>query len=211
VVHNLPTWRGLDPSPWPPGADDDAIARLLDLAEETAPEVAAHMQRTSRLAQTFAVALELPEALLRLVVRTARLHDIGKLAIPPWVLEKPGPLSDSERRLMRTHPVMGQKILERKPVLIALGPLVRATHERWDGHGYPDRLKGTSIPLPARMVALCDAFDAMTKIATYRTSLSAGKAIEEIRRGAGSQFDPGIAEPFIAIFEEHVDRWAVGA
>jgi two-component system cell cycle response regulator len=211
VVHNLPTWRGLDPSPWPPGADDDAIARLLDLAEETAPEVAAHMERTSRLARAFAVALELPEPLLRLVVRTARLHDIGKLAIPPWVLEKPGPLSDAERRLMRMHPVMGQKILERKPVLIALGPLVRATHERWDGHGYPDRLKGTSIPLPARMVALCDAFDAMTRVRDYRTPLTIDKALEELRRGAGAQFDPGIVEPFSALFEECVDRWAVGA
>jgi HD-GYP domain-containing protein (c-di-GMP phosphodiesterase class II) len=211
VVHNLPTWRGLEPSPWPPGADDDAIARLLDLAEETAPDVAGHMERTSRLAQAFTVAIELPEALLRLVVRTARLHDIGKLAIPPWVVDKPGPLSESERRLMRAHPVMGQKILERKPVLLALGPLVRATHERWDGNGHPDRLKGTSIPLPSRIVSVCDAFDAMTHDRAHSRPMTVEKALEELRRGAGAQFDPGVVEPFSAIFNERIDRWAVGA
>jgi HD-GYP domain-containing protein (c-di-GMP phosphodiesterase class II) len=211
MVHNLPTWRGLEPSSWPPGADDDAIARLLDLAEETAPSVAAHMERTARLARTFAVETEIPEALLQLVVRTARLHDIGKLAIPPWVLEKAGPLSESERRLMETHPVMGQKILERKPVLMALGPLVRATHERWDGNGYPDRLKGTSIPLPSRIVSVCDAFDAITHLGTYSRPLTIEKALDELRRGAGAQFDPGVVEPFTAILEDRIDRWAVGA
>ena len=211
VVEEQPVWRKLDSSPWPPGADDDAVARLLDLAEETAPEIAAHMERTARLARRFAAGLELPESLLQLVVRTARLHDIGKLAIPPWVLEKPGPLNDTERRMMRAHPVMGQRILERKPVLIALGPLVRATHERWDGNGYPDRLKGAAIPLPSRIVAVCDAWDAMTNSRVYRGSLTQERASEELSRGAGTQFDPGIVESFRALFDDQIDRWAIGA
>ena len=81
---------------------------------------------------------------------------------------------------MRAHPVMGQRILERKPVLIALGPLVRATHERWDGNGYPDRLKGAAIPLPSRIVAVCDAWDAMTNSRVYRGPLSRVRASEEL-------------------------------
>jgi HD-GYP domain-containing protein (c-di-GMP phosphodiesterase class II) len=208
VVHDLPSWRPLETSPWPPGADDDAVARLLDLAEDTAPDVAAHMERTARLARRFGMELDLPEPLLQLVMRTARLHDIGKLAIPPWVLEKPGPLSEPERRLMRGHSVMGQRILERKPVLMSLGPLVRATHERWDGHGYPDRLKGSAIPLPSRIVSVCDAWDAMTHPRVYRGPLGTRRAIEEMRRGAGTQFDPGIVEPFCELFEARIHVFA---
>jgi HD-GYP domain-containing protein (c-di-GMP phosphodiesterase class II) len=208
VVHDLPSWRSLETSPWPPGADDDAVARLLDLAEEAAPEVAAHMERTSRLARRFAMDIGLPDPLLQLVSRTAQLHDIGKLAIPPWVLEKPGPLSESERRLMRAHSTMGQRILERKPVLMALGPLVRATHERWDGHGYPDRLKGSAIPLPSRIVAVCDAWDAMTHPRVYRGALGNQRAIDEMRRGAGTQFDPGVVQPFCELLESSTGAFA---
>jgi HD-GYP domain-containing protein (c-di-GMP phosphodiesterase class II) len=211
VVHDLPSWRTLETSPWPPGADEDAVARLLDLAEESAPDVAAHMERTARLARWFGADVGLPDPLLQVLSRTAQLHDIGKLAIPPWVLEKPGPLSESERRLMRAHSTMGQRILERKPVLMALGPLVRATHERWDGNGYPDRLKGPAIPLPSRIVAVCDAWDAMTNTRVYRGPLSCARAREELTRGAGAQFDPGIVQPFRALLDEQIDRWAIGA
>jgi HD-GYP domain-containing protein (c-di-GMP phosphodiesterase class II) len=211
VVHRLPSWRGLETSPWPPGVDEDAIARLLDLAEESAPEVAAHMERTARLARVFGAHVGLPDTLLQLVMRTARLHDIGKLAVPPWVLEKPGPLSESERRLMRSHAVMGQRILERQPVLMALGPLVRATHERWDGNGYPDRLKGPGIPLPSRIVTVCDAFDAMTSPRPYSGPMTTEKALDELRRGGGTQFDPGAVEPFCDLFEGRIDHVAIGA
>lgn len=211
MVHRLPSWRGLDASPWPPGSDDDAIARLLDLAEEAAPDVAAHMERTSRLARRFVVEAGLPDTLVRTVVRTAQLHDIGKLAIPPWVLEKPGPLNDAERRLMRSHPVMGQKMVERKPALLSLGPLIRSTHERWDGYGYPDRLKGAAIPLPSRIVAVCDAFDAMTHPRPYGGTASAEAAIAELQRCTGAQFDPGAVALFCDIFDAAVDRIAMGA
>jgi HD-GYP domain-containing protein (c-di-GMP phosphodiesterase class II) len=187
------------------------VAALLELVEEAAPEVAAHMERTGRLARLFALELELSGALLHLVVRTARVHDVGKLAIPPWVLEKSGPLSRSERALMEAHSVTGQKILERKPALLSIGPLVRATHERWDGNGYPDRLKGSAIPLPARIVTVCDAFDAMTNPRTYRRSMPIEMALNELRRGSGTQFDPGVVEPFCAMFENRIDQLAQGA
>jgi HD-GYP domain-containing protein (c-di-GMP phosphodiesterase class II) len=185
-----------------------ALAALLELVEESAPEVAAHMERTARIARLFALELDLGGQLLEVVVRTARVHDVGKLAIPPWVLEKSGPLTQYERALMEAHSVIGQKILERKPALVRLGPLVRATHERWDGNGYPDRIKGPAIPLPSRIVAVCDAFDAMTNPRPYRGPVNRGTALEELCRGAGTQFDPGVIETFLCVFDDSVDRCA---
>jgi HD-GYP domain-containing protein (c-di-GMP phosphodiesterase class II) len=211
VIVKAPSWRALDRSSFQPGGDEAAIAALLDLAEEAAPAVAAHMERTARLARLFALEVGLSDPLHQLVVRTARLHDVGKLAIPPWVRDKAGPLSDTERRIMMAHPVTGQTILERKPALVGLGVLVRATHERWDGNGYPDRLKGSAIPLPSRIVAVCDAFDAMTSQRPYKRGLTVDLAMAELRRGAGTQFDPGAVEPFCALFENRIDRLAQGA
>ncbi len=185
-----------------------SLAALLELVEESAPEVAAHMERTARVARLFALELGLDGSLLEVVVRTARVHDVGKLAIPPWVLAKPGPLTHYERALMEAHSVIGQKILERKPALARLGALVRSTHERWDGNGYPDRLKGSAIPLPSRMVAVCDAFDAMTHPRAYRGPVNMDTALEELCRGAGAQFDPGVIETFLCVFDDSVDRVA---
>jgi HD-GYP domain-containing protein (c-di-GMP phosphodiesterase class II) len=211
VVHNAPRWKAIEDAPWRPDYEEVSVAALLELVEDAAPDVAGHMERTARLARVFALELGLSGSLLHLVVRTARVHDVGKLAIPPWVLDKPGPLSRSERALMEAHSVTGQKILERKPALLSIGPLVRATHERWDGNGYPDRLKGSAIPLPSRIVAVCDAFDAMTNPRPYRASMTIEKALDEVRRGSGTQFDPGVVEPFCALFENRIDRWAQGA
>jgi two-component system, cell cycle response regulator len=211
VVHNAPRWKAIDGARWRPDYEEVALAALLELVEEAAPEVAAHMERTGRLARVFALEVGLGGPLLHLVVRTARVHDVGKLAIPPWVLEKPGPLTETERALMEAHSVTGQKILERKPALLGLGPLVRATHERWDGTGYPDHLRGSAIPLPSRIVSVCDAFDAMTNPRSYSTSATIDTALEELRAGSGTQFDPGVVEPFCALFENRIDRWAHGA
>ena len=155
------------------------------------------MERTARLARALVQDLGLGEPLARIVVLTARLHDIGKLGIPPWVLEKPAPLSEFESRLMREHSLIGQDMLERRRDLIALGPLVRATHERWDGTGYPDRLRGAAIPLPSRIVAVCDAFDAMTRPRAYSAAVPIQVALDELQSCAGTQFDPGVVEVFI--------------
>jgi HD-GYP domain-containing protein (c-di-GMP phosphodiesterase class II) len=211
VVHNAPRWKAIDSARWRPDYEEVSLAALLELVEEAAPEVAAHMERTSRLARVFALEVGLPGPLLHLVVRTARVHDVGKLAIPPWVLEKPGPLTETEYALMEAHSVTGQKILERKPALVTLGPLVRATHERWDGYGYPDQLRGSAIPLPSRIVSVCDAFDAMTNPRSYSTAVTIDTALDELRCGSGTQFDPGVVEPFCALFTNRIDRWAHGA
>ena len=208
MVHQAPRWNSIEDAQSSPGAMEASLAALLELVEESAPAVAGHMERTARVARLFALELGLDGPLLEVVVRTARVHDVGKLAIPPWVLEKPGPLTHYERALMEAHSVIGQKILERKPALSRLGPLVRATHERWDGNGYPDRLKGSAIPLPSRVVAVCDAFDAMTHPRAYRGPANVDTALEELCRGAGTQFDPGVIETFLCVFDDSIDRVA---
>jgi HD-GYP domain-containing protein (c-di-GMP phosphodiesterase class II) len=194
-----------------PDPQNDAVHGLLDLAADSAPDVAAHMERTGRLAKALVQRLELGEALARVVILTARLHDIGKLGIPPWVLEKPGPLSELESRMMREHSVIGQAMLERRSELLAIGPLIRATHERWDGLGYPDRLRGAAIPLPSRIVAVCDAFDAMTRPRSYSASRSIPAALDELSRCAGTQFDPGVVTVFRELLEGRFDQLAKGA
>jgi two-component system cell cycle response regulator len=197
----------MDGAHWRPDGVEVSIAALLELVEEAAPEVAAHMERTGRLARLLAQELGLTSQMVDLVVRTARVHDVGKLTIPPWVFEKSGPLSASERTLKEAHPVTGQRILERKPSLVGLGPLVRATHERWDGNGYPDALTGSSIPLPARIVAVCDAFDAMTEPDDC-DSVCVSEALDELRRLSGSEYDPCIVEPFCDLMETRVGEFA---
>jgi HD-GYP domain-containing protein (c-di-GMP phosphodiesterase class II) len=155
--------------------------------------------------------LGLGEPLARLVLLTARLHDIGKLGVPPWLLEKHGPLTEFELGLMQEHTLIGQEMLERRPELLPIGPLVRATHERWDGTGYPDGLSGGAIPLPSRIVAICDAFDAMTRPRSYSDAMSIPAALHELQDCAGSQFDPGAVSVFCRLFDSRFDRWAKGA
>jgi HD-GYP domain-containing protein (c-di-GMP phosphodiesterase class II) len=197
----------MDGAHWRPDGVEVSIAALFELVEEAAPEVAAHMERTGRLARLLALELGLSSQMVDLVVQTARVHDVGKLAIPPWVFEKTDALSASERTLKEAHPVTGQRILERKPSLVGLGPLVRATHERWDGDGYPDGLLGSSIPLPARIVAVCDAFDAMTD-PSNEDALSVPDALERLRVDAGNIYDPCIVEPFCDLMETGVGDYA---
>ena len=211
-MSHIPSRPHLYEVPSPPGDPQaDAIATLCGVAAESAPDVAAHMERTGRLAAAFVKELGLGEPLARLVVATARLHDIGKLGVPPWVMEKEGPLTQFELRVMREHTLIGQELLERRRELLSIGPLVRSTHERWDGSGYPDGLRGAAIPLPSRIVAICDAFDAMTKPRSYSPSMSIQAALAELQRGAGAQFDPGVVEVFCSLFESRFDRWAKGA
>jgi len=196
----------MDGAPWRPDGAEVSIAALLELVEEAAPSVAAHMERTGRLARLLALELGLTSPTVDLVVRTARVHDVGKLAIPPWVFEKADELTASERTLREAHSVTGQRILERKPALNGLGHLVRSTHEHWDGTGYPDGLRGSTIPLPARIVAVCDAFDAVTGGRDEPHSASVGEAVDELRRDSGTLYDPMIAEPFCDLMESRAWR-----
>ena len=122
----------------------------------------------------------------------AELHDVGKLAIPDAILQRPGPLNEDEWALMQQHTLIGQRILAAAPALRRIGEIVRSTHERWDGAGYPDGLARTAIPIEARIIAVCDAYSAMTSDRPYRLSISARRALKELERGAGSQFDPDV-------------------
>jgi HD-GYP domain-containing protein (c-di-GMP phosphodiesterase class II) len=169
-------------------------AVLLDRLERHAPEVYDHMRRTAHMAGRVSEQLKLTRGVQQLVVRTAGLHDVGKLAIPRELLRKWTPLEATERRAIREHVVVGYRLLRRNPELEGLALMVRATHEWHDGTGYPDGLAGEAIPLPARIVAVCDAFDAMTEARLYKPRLEAGDALEELYRWAGSQFDPAIVE-----------------
>jgi HD-GYP domain-containing protein (c-di-GMP phosphodiesterase class II) len=128
------------------------------------------------------------------------LHDLGKIGIPDAILLKPGPLEPAEAEVMQGHPVLGERIVARIPYLSGVArEVVVSHHERWDGAGYPSGLAGDKIPLPARIFALADAFDAMTSDRPYRSAVGTAHALEEIREGAGHQFDPLIADAFVTV------------
>jgi HD-GYP domain-containing protein (c-di-GMP phosphodiesterase class II) len=129
----------------------------------------------------------------------ARLHDIGKVAIPDAILNKACRLTDNEWELVRTHTILGEQILRGAPALRPVAGLVRASHERWDGGGYPDRLRGQDIPLGARIVGVCDAYEAMTTTRSYRTAVPHHVACAELLRCAGAQFDPDVVGAFLTI------------
>jgi HD-GYP domain-containing protein (c-di-GMP phosphodiesterase class II) len=133
---------------------------------------------------------------------TAILHDVGKIKIPKEIINKPGPLTDEERAIINTHTIEGQRMLEKVGGLLGeIGYLVRSCHERWDGAGYPDGLAGERTPLVSRIVCACDAFSAMTTNRPYRQAMSLSEAIEELRRCAGTQFDPQVVEALILAAE----------
>jgi putative nucleotidyltransferase with HDIG domain len=128
----------------------------------------------------------------------ALLHDVGKIGVPGEMLRKPGPLSPAERERMDEHTAIGARMLERIPFLAPVAPLVRSAHERFDGGGYPDGLRGEQIPRGAMIIATCDAFHAMTSNRSYRKAMSRAEAVAELRAHAGTQFDPVVVEALIA-------------
>jgi HD-GYP domain-containing protein (c-di-GMP phosphodiesterase class II) len=132
----------------------------------------------------------------------AMLHDIGKISIPKEILNKPTALSDAEFELIKNHTIEGQFILDRVGGLLGrVGEIVRSCHERWDGNGYPDGLSGEEIPLPARIVFACDAFNAMTTDRPYRAAMPIEEGLEELRSNAGTQFDPGVVDALVEVVE----------
>jgi putative nucleotidyltransferase with HDIG domain len=174
------------------------LAALSSTIEARDPFARGHASRVEVLAHGLARRLGLDrQALLRLRLG-ALLHDVGKLAVPEAVLVKPGALNDVERAQMRRHPGAGAWMLRTIGVAKEALPGVLFHHERWDGRGYPAGLAGASIPLAARILAVVDAFDAMTSTRPYRGPRPASDALEELRCCAGSQFDPGVVDVFIA-------------
>ena len=171
---------------------------LLGVLSERTPEISEHLEGVARLAVATGRELDLLPEQLDEVALAAELHDIGKMAVPDEILAKPGPLDDREWSFIRQHTIVGERILNAAPALRPIGALVRSHHERWDGRGYPDGLAADEIPLGARIVAACDAYDAMTSDRPYRPALPAAEAEAELRRGAGAQFDPGVVEAVLA-------------
>lgn len=169
---------------------------LLRVLHEREPELERHLSGVARLAAAVGKRLGLDAEEQDVLVRAAELHDIGKIAIPDEILHKPEPLTESEWALMRKHPLIGERVLDAAPALGPVAKLVRSTHERWDGEGYPDGLAGREIPLGSRIIFVCDAFNAITEGRAYRRPLSREQALDELRAGAGTQFDPELVRVF---------------
>ncbi len=186
---------------------------LLRTLAEREPGLRAHVEGVARLAVTVGRELRLDDEQLTELRLAAELHDVGKLAIPDDVLRKPGPLTDEEWKFIHQHTLIGQRILGGEPVLRRVGEIVRSTHERWDGNGYADGIAGEAIPLPSRVIAVCDAFSAMTSGRPYRAAISADQAIVELQRCAGSQFDPTVVAVLCALLEREPElrRLAAGS
>lgn len=169
---------------------------LLGLLREREPELNQHLNGVAGLASALGRALNLEAEDLDVLIRAAEMHDIGKVAIPDEILHKDGPLTDAEWELMRKHTLIGERVLSAAPALREVANLVRSTHERWDGSGYPDGLSGEDIPLGARIILLCDTFHSMTAGRRYDSTMSTDEAVEELRRSAGTQLDPGLVKIF---------------
>jgi two-component system cell cycle response regulator len=173
-----------------PSAGGEVEAVLLRVLNQRAPELTDHVTAVKSLATAVGEELELPPGELTALARASELHDIGKIAIPDAILSKAGPLDEEEWRFMHQHTILGERIVSAAPSLASVGRLIRSSHERWDGKGYPDQLAGDSIPLAARIILVCDAYDAMTSERPYSPARAPESALAELRECAGSQFDP---------------------
>ena len=177
-----------------------ALSRAIEARD---PYSSGHGARVTAIAEAIAARLDWDRRRIEVLRMCAALHDIGKLTVSASVLRKPGPLSDEEFDDVRRHPVVGARMVELVPSLRPAVPGVRHHHERWDGQGYPDGRSGAAIPAEARVLAVADAFDAMTSDRPYRPALSCTRAINELERCAGTQFDPNVVAAL-------VDSWLAG-
>jgi putative nucleotidyltransferase with HDIG domain len=181
---------------------------LRDLLEDDDEYTGHHTEDVVELAVKVAEEMGLDEDARRETEMGALLHDIGKIAVPDEIINKPGPLDDDEWAIMRMHTVEGERMLQRVGGLLSsVGRVVRASHERWDGGGYPDGLAGEEIPVAARICAACDAFNAMTTDRSYRKALPLSVAIAELRANSGTQFAPDVVDALIAILARETPDW----
>jgi two-component system cell cycle response regulator len=174
------------------GESDRTMHVLLEALSFREPHLQEHLEGVVSLAVATGRMLGLRRDELDELARAAQLHDLGKLAVPDEILHKPGPLDEREWAFVRQHTLVGERILRASPALRSVASIVRSTHERWDGTGYPDGLAAEEIPLAARIIGVCDAYDAMTSTRPYRTSLAPEEALAELERGSGAQFDPTV-------------------
>jgi diguanylate cyclase (GGDEF)-like protein len=173
---------------------DRSTHAFLEALAERGPDTQAHLEGVAELASEVGRRLSLPEDELEDLVRAAQLHDVGKIAIPDEIVNKSGPLDESDWEFIRQHPVVGERILRASPAFRNVAVIVRSSHENWDGTGYPDGLAGDGIPLAARIIHACDAFSAMTSTTRpHRDALTIAAALDELERCSGTQFDPEVA------------------
>jgi HD-GYP domain-containing protein (c-di-GMP phosphodiesterase class II) len=174
-------------------------AALLQALEEREPDLRGHLDKVADLSRSVAAKLGLSGQDLDDVTRAAQLHDVGKVAVPDAVLQKAGPLDPMEWDFMHQHTIVGERILNAAPALTSVAKLVRSSHERYDGKGYPDGMAGDKIPLGARIISACDAFHAMTSTRPYGRSMTPDEALDELLRCANLQFDPRVVEALCEI------------
>jgi diguanylate cyclase (GGDEF)-like protein len=185
-----------------PSAEAQSKMVLLRALTERHPNLGHNLADVADLAERVAIHMGLRPEEVERVRHAAELHDVGKVGIPDAILNKPGPLDEDEWAFMRRHTEIGERIIAAAPALSEVARLVRSTHERWDGAGYPDGLAREDIPLASRIVSACDAFDAMVSSRPYRTARNLEEALAELRRCAGTQFDPAVVVVFEQVLRE---------
>ena len=181
---------------------DRTMHVLLEALTTREPEFQAHVEGVASLSVEIGRRLGLGAAELDDLFRASQLYDLGKLAVPDEILRKRGPLDEREWEFIRQHTVVGERILRASPALKDVSPLVRSSHENWDGSGYPDGLVGEDIPLASRIIRVCDAFTAMTAARPYRDALTETDALAELEDGAGTEYDPTVARVVVAHLRE---------
>jgi HD-GYP domain-containing protein (c-di-GMP phosphodiesterase class II) len=182
-----------------PGGATHPVGALVSALERKVRAASGQLARSAWYAVKVAAEMGLGVGEQELVERAALLHDAGKLAVPDYVLQKPGSLSEQERAMVKAHPELGGRIAARLPDLAAAAPIIAHHHEHFDGSGYPDGLAGDEIPLGSRIILVSDAFDAMTTYRSYKSVISLQEALQELHRCSGQQFDRRVVDAFIAI------------
>jgi putative two-component system response regulator len=182
----------------------DTVYRLSRAAEYKDEDTGAHVERMSHYSSAIARAMGLDDEFVENILWAAPMHDIGKIGIPDNVLQKPGKLTDKEWEIMRQHTTIGSEILKDADTdfIILAQDIALSHHEKWNGSGYPQGLKGTDIPLAGRIVSLADVFDALTSERPYKKPFPLEKALDIIKEDSGSHFDPDVAEAFLSVEDE---------
>jgi HD-GYP domain-containing protein (c-di-GMP phosphodiesterase class II) len=178
------------------------------LLAEQSESIVSHLALVAELATSTAIKLGLSPAEVELTRSGAELQDVGKLVIPAAIIDKPGPLDAEEQWFMQRHSEIAERILAATPSLTAIAPIVRAVHERPDGNGYPDGLRLDEIPISSRIIAVVDAFDAMTNERPYQPAMPLEQALAELRRHSDTQFDGAVVEAFITVMADRAARAA---
>jgi two-component system, cell cycle response regulator len=205
-VPNGTSGRRLQACPQPAVGRGDSPDRLTRELADRVPRMEGHHRAVAGMAGAVAQRIGLTGERLHAVVRAAELHDVGKVLVPDAILNKPASLDPAELQLMRRHAIAGYLILTESGEPAPIPALVRSSHERWDGTGYPDGLSGEDIPLGSRIITICDAYDAMTHPRPYRPARPVADALAELRAGAGVRYDPCLVDVFLGVVGARAPR-----